>query len=228
LKYLFVHQNYPGQYLHIIRHLLTDPRNDVVFITEPNANHMAGVRRVVYEVGRARRNDIHSNIRDYELAIHRAERVAEAANKIKQLGFTPDIILGHHGWGELLDLADVFPGTPILGYYEFYYNTQGFDVAFDPEFPMNPNFKSGIRALNVINHLAFALGQHGHTPTKFQLGAYPDWMKPQISLLPEGARLDLCKPDAAAAKKPFSIGDFTVARDPGRPAGRQGDHGRRR
>jgi hypothetical protein len=33
VKYLFVHQNFPGQYLHIVRHLQADQNNDVVFIT---------------------------------------------------------------------------------------------------------------------------------------------------------------------------------------------------
>ncbi len=211
MKYLFVHQNFPGQYLHIIRHLLTDPGNDVVFITEPNSNHMQGVRKVVYEMGRKARPDIHANVRDYEMAVHRGERVAEAARKIKQLGYMPDVIIGHHGWGELLDLPDVFPGTPMLGYYEFYYNTEGYDVNFDPEFPMYTNYRSGIRTLNVINHQAFALGQHGQTPTRFQLGAYPEWFRPQIKLLPECARLQVCCPDPTAAERPFSIGDFTVA-----------------
>jgi glycosyltransferase involved in cell wall biosynthesis len=211
VKYLFVHQNFPGQYLHIIRHLLTDAANDVVFLTEPNNNNMAGVRKVVYEMGRKSRTDIHANVRDYELAVHRGERVAEAARKIKQLGYTPDVIIGHHGWGEMLDLHDVFPTTPMLGYYEFYYNTEGYDVNFDPEFPMNANYRSGIRSLNVINHQAFALGQHGQTPTRFQHGAYPAWFRPQIKLLPECTRLEICKPDPTAAQRPFSIGDFTVA-----------------
>jgi hypothetical protein len=45
VRYLFVHQNFPGQYLHIVRHLLTDPDNEVIFISEPNTNHIPGVRR---------------------------------------------------------------------------------------------------------------------------------------------------------------------------------------
>jgi hypothetical protein len=30
---LFVHQNFPGQYLHLVRHLGATPGNQVVFIT---------------------------------------------------------------------------------------------------------------------------------------------------------------------------------------------------
>ncbi len=25
----------------------------------------------------------------------------------------PDVIIGHHGWGELLDIKDVYPTTPL-------------------------------------------------------------------------------------------------------------------
>ena len=42
MKYLFVHQNFPGQYLHLARHLVTSKQHDLVFITEPNANQIGG------------------------------------------------------------------------------------------------------------------------------------------------------------------------------------------
>ena len=213
MKFLFVHQNFPGQYLHIIRHLQANPANDVVFITEPNANIIKGVRRVAYELGRKARPDIHSGARDLELASHRAEKVADAARQLKALGYVPDIIIGHHGWGELLNLVDVWPGAPILGYFEFYYHTLGYDVNFDPEFPMAENFQPAVRAMNTINHMALALEQHGQTPTLFQRDAYPGWTRSQIKLLPEGTRLDLCKPDPSAFASRLSIGDFHI--DPG-------------
>ncbi len=48
MKFLFVHQNFPGQYLHIVRHLVAAKKHDVVFISEPNANRIDGVRLVPY------------------------------------------------------------------------------------------------------------------------------------------------------------------------------------
>jgi glycosyltransferase involved in cell wall biosynthesis len=213
VKYLFVHQNFPGQYLHIVEHLQSNPANDVVFITEANDNHMAGVRRVVYELGNKPRVDIHPTARDHEFAAHRADKVAAAAKQLKALGFTPDIIIGHHGWGEMLNLVDVWPGVPMLGYFEFYYHTTGYDVDFDPEFPMGPDYQPTVRAMNTLNHLALALEQHGQSPTHFQRNAFPTWTHERIKLLPEAARLDICRPDPQAHKSRQSFGDFHVEPD---------------
>jgi glycosyltransferase involved in cell wall biosynthesis len=63
----------------------------------------------------------------------------------------------------------------------------------------------------VVNLLALALEQHGQTPTHWQHTRYPDWARPSIRVIPEGAKLDICKPDPQARKQPFAIGEFTVA-----------------
>jgi glycosyltransferase involved in cell wall biosynthesis len=210
VKYLFVHQNFPGQFLHIIRRLAAVKANDVVFITEPNQNLVGGVRKVPYARPGATSTETHVICQDLDGAGRRAEAVATTAARLKGLGFEPDIIIGHHGWGELLNLPDVFPGTPLLGYMEFYYRTEGADVGFDPEFPAAVHDYPRIRAKNAINHLALNLGGHGQSPTRWQLSTYPDWAQKQISLLPEGVNLDVCKPDPAVRRKPLTIGGKTI------------------
>ena len=211
MKYLFVHQNYPGQFLHIVRHLVAQKRHDVVFISEPNQNHIEGVRKVVYKPTRTPLPDIHRSAQEFEGAMLRAEAVAVAAETIKKLGYTPDIVIGHHGWGELLNLRDVWPGVPVLGYFEFYYRLANSDVDFDPEFAMPSWDFPRVRAKNGINLLALELNGRGQTPTKFQHSTYPEWARKQISLLEEGANLDICKPDPAARRAPFTLGDITVS-----------------
>lgn len=211
MRFLFVHQNFPGQFLHLIRHLVAQNRHDVVFICESNRNHIAGVRRIVYPGPKRPEAPVHQDARDFAQAMARAEAVANAARQVKALGFTPDIIIGHHGWGELLNLGDVWPGAPLLGYHEFYYHHDSLDVSFDPEFPTLPAAYPQIRAKNAVNLLALTNPGHGQTPTRFQLNTYPAWSHPKIALLEEGVNLDVCRPQPARGA--VSIAGVEIAPD---------------
>jgi len=210
LKYLFVHQNFPGQYLHIVRHLVASQQHDVVFISEPNSNRIPGVRTVPYAKPRPAAAEAHIAARELDGAVRRAEAVARTAANLKQLGFEPDVIIGHHGWGELLNIRDVWPDAPLVGYLEFYYRIDGVDVGFDPEFPTPAWDHPRIRAKNAVNLLALNLGACAQTPTRWQLSTYPVWAQPLITLLPEGANLDVCKPNPQARRRNLKIGETTI------------------
>ncbi len=207
MRFLFVHQNFPGQYVHIVRHLTRD-LHDVVFVSEPNNNHVPDVRKIAYVSQRGSDERVHEHAREFEMAVRRAEAVTTAARQIKALGFTPDIIIGHHGWGELLNMQDVFPGTPLLGYFEFFYNLVGQDVGFDPEFPFPEHRFPMVRAKNAVNLAALSLpGGHGQTPTEWQLGTYPAWARDRITLLREGVDLAICSPAPPRASRHLTLPD---------------------
>jgi glycosyltransferase involved in cell wall biosynthesis len=210
VKFLFVHQNFPGQYLHIVRHLVASRQHDVVFLTEPNANRIPGVRTVPYPKPAGPAPEAHVAARELDGAARRADIVSHTAANLKRLGFEPDIIIGHHGWGELLNLCDIWPDTPLLGYLEFYYCAHDVDVGFDPEFPTHPADFPRIRAKNAVNLLALNLDRHAQTPTRWQLSTYPDWARERITLLPEGVNLDVCKPNAQARRRNLVIAGTTI------------------
>ncbi len=210
MKFLFIHQNYPGQFLHIVRHLVAMKRHEILFITEPNINEIVGVRKIPYQRPNLGNKDTHIAARELDDGVRRAEVVYRAAFGLRHLGFNPDIIIGHHGWGEMLNLRDLWPDVPMLGYMEFYYQFNKADVGFDPEFPADPLDYPRIRAKNAINHIALNLGGAAQTPTAWQLSTYPDWARPHIDLIWEGVDLDLCSPDARARKSTIKIGDMTI------------------
>lgn len=210
MKFLLVHQNFPGQFLHLVRHLVKSGQHEVVFLTEPNPNVIHGVRKIPYRKPPPVSPETHWAVREFDAALRRADVVGQTALNLKQLGFTPDIIIGHHGWGEMLNLPDIWPGVPMLGYMEFFYHTDGIDVGFDPEFPIPVSDFPRVRAKNAVNHLALNLDGHGQTPTKWQLSTYPAWARDKINLLPEGVDLKICAPNAKARGVSLKIGDITV------------------
>jgi len=210
MKYLFVHQNFPAQFLHILRHLARQKQHELLFITESERNNLVGVRKLIHRLGKQPTAGVHPLMRDVELAMIRADAVARSATNLKSLGFVPDIIIGHHGWGELLHINDVWPEAPLLGYHEYYYNMEGYDVDFDPEFPSGPEAAARIRVKNTVNLLALTNPGLGQTPTRFQLETYPFWAQEKINVLEEGVHLDVCKPDPELALRTVTLGGYKV------------------
>jgi hypothetical protein len=69
MKILIVHQNFPGQYLHLARHLGAIPGNEVVFVTQRRDATLPGVRNIVYRPQRTITPNIHHYLRDTEAGV---------------------------------------------------------------------------------------------------------------------------------------------------------------
>jgi glycosyltransferase involved in cell wall biosynthesis len=198
VKYLFIHQNFPGQYRHIVRHLANRAQNDVRFITQPNDNAMAGVAKIVYPGDQRTSINCHKYAIEIDRAIHTGATVAEVCARLRDSGFHPDLIVGHSGWGETLFVKDVFPDVPLLSNFEFYYHAHGVDVGFDPEFVSIFHEPSHLRARNAVNLLAFEATDWGHSATAWQRSLYPPEQRSRISVLHEGVDTDLACPQRTA------------------------------
>jgi glycosyltransferase involved in cell wall biosynthesis len=205
MKYLFIHQNFPAQYRHVVRHLAAQPGNEVCFITQPNENDMPGVRKVTYAKDPRGAINCHAYAAEIDRAIHNGATVAEVCRGLHAQGFRPDLIVGHSGWGETLFVKDVFPDVPLLANFEFYYHARGVDVGFDPEFVTIFNDPSRLRARNGINLLAFQAADWGHSATHWQRGLNPFEMQSRISVLHEGVDTAIaCPKPNARFKLPLS------------------------
>jgi len=202
MNYLFIHQNFPAQYRHVVAHLAAQPDNRVFFITQPNNNAIEGVTKVTYPKDSRGLINCHAYSVEIDRAIFNGAAVAQVCRRLRAEGFRPDLIIGHSGWGETLFVKDVFPDVPLLANFEFYYHSEGVDVGFDPEFVSIFNDPSRLRTRNATNLLSFEGADWGHSATEWQRSLYPPEMRPRITRIHEGVDTTLVKPRRNASFKP--------------------------
>jgi glycosyltransferase involved in cell wall biosynthesis len=198
MKILFVHQNFPGQYLHLARHLAAMPGNEVVFVTQRSDATLPGVKNIVYQPHRTVIKNQHHYLADTEAGVLNAQAVARAALGLKESGFVPDVMLGHNGWGEIWYLKDVFPNTPLIGYFEFFYRFHGADVRFDPNEQEIFDTAPRIRTKNLGNLIALDAVDMGQTPTQWQRSLYPALYHSILHVVHEGIATQVVVPDPDA------------------------------
>lgn len=213
MKVLFIHQNFPGQYLHLARYLGADRTNQVVSITQRrDVSRLPGVTNIVYQPARPVAPGAHHYLKNTEAGVLNAQAVARVALELKKTGFTPDVILGHNGWGEIWYLKEVFPQTPLIGYFEFFYRAQGADVGFDPAMTVTFNTGPRIRTKNFGNLLALDAVNLGQCPTHWQKSRYPERYHSMLHVVHEGIDTGIVKPNTHAC---FTIPGKNLQLTPG-------------
>ncbi len=196
MKILFLHPNMPGQYKHVAKAFAENPDNEVVFLTKPKPGvEIPNVTKIEYEVSRDVSQETHRYLIAFERGIFASQEVWRVCKKLKESGFTPDVIVGHLGWGDGFFLKDIFPNAPLLAFLEFFYSATGSDVDFlrDND-PMTNDDMARIRIKNSIHLMNLTFCDWGVCPTHFQTNRHPELFHHKISVLHDGVDTDIVKP----------------------------------
>jgi hypothetical protein len=114
MRILFLHQNFPAQFVHVARELGKTDRHQLLALV-PKSNPFAPLiptRYYAFDPGIGSQTS--------PLANHFVDRVARAtaaAISMRELaseGFTPDLVVGHCGWGETLFVKDIWPSARLI------------------------------------------------------------------------------------------------------------------
>ena len=198
MKVLFAHQNFPGQYLPLARHLGAKGGHEIVFVTQRKDADLPGVRKVVYEPKRKVTPSVHHYLRETEAGVLNGQEVARVAMTLRDSGFTPDVMLGHNGWGEIWYLKEIFPRSPLIGYFEFFYRFDGADVGFEPGIPVDFDTGPRVRTKNLGNLLGLDAADLGQCPTHWQRSVYPACYQSKLHIVHEGVDTNTVVPNSRA------------------------------
>ena len=198
MKLLFIHQNFPGQFRHIAAYYAQQPDHQVVAICQGHAPKLAGVSCLVYQPSRKATPGVHPYLASTETYVLNGQAVAKTLLGLRQQGFVPDVIFAHDGWGEALYVKDVYPKTPLVGFFEFFYRAIGADMGFDPEYPSSLDDVLRLRTRNAIHLLSLDAADAGIVPTAWQRSVFPAEHLAKLRLIHEGVDTRLAVADSEA------------------------------
>lgn len=198
MKILFIHQNFPGQYKHLAPALVAQGHDCVALtLRVDKPTEWRGVKILPYTLPRRNGQAVHPWLLDLDTKVTRADACFHAAREMRAQGFSPDLILAHHGWGEPMFLRDVWPDARMALYCELYHEASYPHLDFDPEFPaQDPEVQPlRIRLKNINNHLHFDQAQAGISPTAFQADTFPAEFRDKITVAHDGIDTVFSRPD---------------------------------
>lgn len=209
MRVLLVHQNFPGQFKHLVPALLARGDEVVamgmrdvkeVIVAGGGEQVLKGLRyiRSIGECNTA--TDGHVWTRDFDSKVIRADATMRSALLLQEEGWSPDIILAHPAWGEPMFLPLVWPQAKLALYCEMLYRSEGLDADFDPEF--KADHRGPIEAARLMlrclpQSLLWDKAAAGLSPTTFQANTYPEPMRHKIRVIHDGIDTDVVAPGPA-------------------------------
>lgn len=197
-KFLFIHQNFPGQFVHVATELARLGHEVVALGIKGRS--VAGVKFLRYQPKAPDRVSGIEVAIDFETKIVRGIACAQVMERLKVGGFTPDVVVAHPGWGEALFCKDVWPDVRLVMFAEFFYGTQGTDYNFDPEFTTDTLAgRMRLRIKNSVHLHALHAADAIYAPTQWQASQLPPEYRSKTQVIFDGIDTQHVKPDAQAS-----------------------------
>lgn len=204
MNFLFLHQNFPGQFTHLAPALAAKGHKVIgLGARADRAGPWRGMRILSYKYDEPK-HKTHPWVSTFDRCVDRGVAVYRGMITLKERGFEPDVVIAHSGWGEALFVRDVWPDVKLGVFSEFFYQADGADVGFDPEFADSGEFgrPARIRLRNLGMRQQIEASDASFSPTAWQADTHPPDLRSKIEVLFDGIRTDVAAPKADAVFAP--------------------------
>lgn len=204
MKLLFIHQSFPGQFLHLAG-ALSNLGHDVVALSmwseSPKTGNVRLIHHRVPAEELASQSALPPNLCRMNMMVLAGQSVAREIRKLKESGWIPDAVIAHSGWGEAYFIKDELPNTPLGIFAEFFYHAAGYDTNFDPEFVFSDKGLIAAELSQKNAHLLQALYTADAVlcSTRFQKRVQPAEFQHKISVIHEGIETYNLRPNPTAS-----------------------------
>ena len=173
MKILFLHDNFPAQFGPIGEYLAKNGW-EVTFGTQRQGAKSPLIKTFNYKPHREITKGVHPYAATFEKAAINGQAAARACLALKAQGYAPDVMMAHSGWGPGMYLKDIWPDARYIGYFEWFYQPVGPDVAFlSPDERLSEDQLLRTRGRNAPILLDLAACEYGLVPTNYQKSQFP-------------------------------------------------------
>lgn len=200
---VFFHQNYPAQFGPVLQFLLQECDAEVTFFSEfvtkpilPGVNHHFYKRdpqgfqdfSSLYFFSRYFEQECRSMFGAYQ---------ALEAAKLKH---SPDVFVGHVGFGNLMALHMAYPEIPTVGFFEIFYNPFDPDTYRRHQFPVPKANMLRMPLRNATHLIELEYCTRGYSPTPYQKSTFPKAYQDKLAVLFDGIDTHLYQPGEVTSK----------------------------
>ncbi len=207
-KILFLHTNFPAQYLRLMPYLKADGSFDLRAGTLVENKRRVEIPHVRFKQHRQAQPNIHPALTRTENAILTGQAAYSALHAFKRDNWVPDVICAHSGFGAGLFAKDVFPNAKYLAYHEWYFNGGLSDDGQPVDSDNHDSLVRG-RLANIPFLVDLASMDRGLTPTRYQHSQFPAVFQPHIQVLHDGVDTDFYVPSSSTTVNLASGGSLT-------------------
>lgn len=198
-RVLLLHQGFPSGLTHMVRHWASRPDWEVRLLgATPPVGLPPELVSVCYDAPSGLLAKQRPYLKHMESSMAHAMAAAEAMQKMKAGGFTPDVILANADGGESLYTKHVFPSVRLVHRSEAYQPTYDLDHPFDPEFAPPAHERARTSVWNALVALNLTQSDIVIAPTHWQMHQHPADFASKLHVQHEGLPTRALRPDPRA------------------------------
>ena len=188
---LFLHGNFPGQFLDIAPFLAAKLGARVVFLTlsnNPQGIVLPGVKCHRFEKHREAGKETHHYLKTVEVAVLNGQAIVRQLLSLQSQGFVPDVVISHCGSGYAGYIKNIYPKCKLISYVEWYFTDSNASL-----------LNSGVSVDELMRLNAFNIPSQQEAlqadvlvcPTRWQASQFPVELQRKIKCIFDGVSTTL-------------------------------------